>query len=430
MILDEYKNDMRIQNKRFFQNNIDYRSKLQSMAKQQKHINEINKERPFYIFNIDHHLGFNNKVVFNMKVTEIDNTTFFMKSQLRNQKKYTVDLEVSVLEITKIQQIVIDFCKTQKISFSDEVSLTNYVYVMVEGYRIQVEAKKLILEIQNLKTDELLQECQQNNVFIFSDFKPGSKPPESSQNLDIFHKYIDKKKKEIENKIFEKLKYKNPPFRVFERFMLYEDIKAKLYCNLTNSIKLVKQESERIIKRYRKLEFYIEELAFGKKEQVKLKRKQKHATVDILLKKQRQLNTNYGVMMKRASSNLRNSKFDFGNYRMTSTVYVDTSPGKDFGRASGELTRKNKNTPSPDKAANIPRKSGFFTLDGSVMNDKRTILTRVQSSIENQVDQSSRFNVMFIGGQMTTGQNTVDNRYDSIGMDLGKGAKPKGFIVS
>jgi hypothetical protein len=55
--------------------------------------------------------------------------------------------------------------------------------------------------------------------------------------------------------------------------MLYEDIKAKLYCNLTNSIKLVKQESERIIKRYRKLEFYIEELAFGKKEQVKLKRK-------------------------------------------------------------------------------------------------------------------------------------------------------------
>ena len=62
---------------------------------------------------------------------------------------------------------------------------------------------------------------------------------------------------------------------------------------------------------------------------------------------------------------------------MTSTVYVDTSPGKDFGRASGDLTKKNKFTPSPEKGMALPRKSGVFPLDGSVMNDKKSILARV-----------------------------------------------------
>ncbi len=79
-ILEEYKRDLKIQNKKVFQSNLDYRSKLQAMARLQKSIGEKNRERPFFIFIIDHKLGKNNYVVFNMKITEIEDNTFFVKS--------------------------------------------------------------------------------------------------------------------------------------------------------------------------------------------------------------------------------------------------------------------------------------------------------------------------------------------------------------
>lgn len=43
----------------------------------------------------------------------------------------------------------------------------------------------------------------------------------------------------------------------------------KLYTNLHNAVKLVLQEGERIIKNYKRLEFYIEELSYGRKHNYK-----------------------------------------------------------------------------------------------------------------------------------------------------------------
>lgn len=63
----------------------------------------------------------------------------------------------------------------------------------------------------------------------------------------------------------------------------------KLYANLHRAIKIVLDEGERVIKAYNRLDFYVEEIAFGKKKLLQQKNKKRNLTVDILLKKQKTL---------------------------------------------------------------------------------------------------------------------------------------------
>ena len=97
------------------------------------------------------------------------------------------------------------------------------------------------------------------------------------------------KKQELELLIFKKLKYKQAPYRIFPRIDRYGDIKNRLYANLNRAINIAIDEGERIIKAYRKLDFYIEEIAFGKKRNFQISNQKRNLTVDILMKKQRKV---------------------------------------------------------------------------------------------------------------------------------------------
>lgn len=60
---------------------------------------------------------------------------------------------------------------------------------------------------------------------------------------------------------------RNLPHHIFSRQDTVDGIRQKLFSNLEAALDIVLSESERIIKRYRRLEFYIEELSFGKKKE-------------------------------------------------------------------------------------------------------------------------------------------------------------------
>lgn len=119
------------------------------------------------------------------------------------------------------------------------------------------------------------------------------------------------------------MKYRNLPHRIFPRYNIYDDIKMKLYANLHNSIELVLSESERIIKRYKRIEFYIEELAFGRKKEYRKNRKGRNITVDILMQKQKELMPKMYQNQNKRPSTLQNrgQTFDYHtHYRVTTTL--------------------------------------------------------------------------------------------------------------
>ena len=86
------------------------------------------------------------------------------------------------------------------------------------------------------------------------------------ENLEIYLGFVEEKEAKIVENIYKKFKYQGMPYRLYPRNDFYEDIKNKLYSNLHYAVKLVKEEGTRIIKRYRRLEYYIEELSFGRRD--------------------------------------------------------------------------------------------------------------------------------------------------------------------
>ena len=82
----------------------------------------------------------------------------------------------------------------------------------------------------------------------------------------------------------------------------------KLYANLHNSVELVLDEGYRIIKRYKKLDFYIEKIAFDKKKLITKNNKQKNTGLKILQDKQRELMPN----MQNQKRHYSNQKAMFG----------------------------------------------------------------------------------------------------------------------
>lgn len=167
-MLEEYKKDLKIRSKKAFTMNFDYKTKMQAIKDLGKKDQELGKDRAYFIINIEHQFIRNVLVIFHLKITEMAaehgaNQMILLKGANANQKKYTVDLELNVLE-KNIEEVVKDFCVKQKIHMSDEISLSNYIYSIVEAQRIAIESKKLILEIQNFKVDDILNEMKDKNL--------------------------------------------------------------------------------------------------------------------------------------------------------------------------------------------------------------------------------------------------------------------------
>ncbi len=80
MILDEYKKQIVKQNKRIFTPNFDYKAKLQAVMKLEKHTIALNKERPYYIINLDHDFHKNAMVEFHLKVAKLEELDIMVKS--------------------------------------------------------------------------------------------------------------------------------------------------------------------------------------------------------------------------------------------------------------------------------------------------------------------------------------------------------------
>lgn len=84
----------------------------------------------------------------------------------------------------------------------------------------------------------------------------------------IFQKHVKDKKFKLHKQIYKEIQIRNLPHYIFDRQDTVDGIRQKLFSNLEIAADLVLTESERIIKRYKKLDFYIEELAFGKKREM------------------------------------------------------------------------------------------------------------------------------------------------------------------
>eukprot|EP00347_Sterkiella_histriomuscorum_P000943 403373932 len=423
IVIEDYRRELKIQNKKVFQPNFDYRVKLQALAKLQKQIVAQNTGRDYFIFNIDHEYYSQDRTVeFHMKIAKIENNEVFFKSQMQNTNRYTVDLELSIYD-EKIKDKIAKFCKEQKINYTDETSLVNYAFVIVEAQRIAIEAKVLILEIQKIKTDELLLDFHRKGLFKQAEQKrkPKHQPQKVDwkQNYDKFEKHILDKQEALQTKIYQKMKYKNLPHRIFPRYQTYEDIKMRLYTNLNNSIKLVLEESQKILKRYTRIDVYLDCIAFGRKHEHKLGRKQRNMTVDILMQKQRDLQGQLanGQQGKRPSNAMynrdRGNTFDYYNHYRVTTVGQENTPD----RSSAELIKKQGqflNTPSPDKmlgrmASNDSNLNIHNNLRAS--DKKRSFMNNLQSSAEN-LNMSSR--MVFKespDGKGMMGQNGPDKRY-------------------
>lgn len=67
-MLSNYKYEVKLINKLAFAANIDYRAKLQALSKFQHKEAAKNKDRKFYIYNIDHDIIKGNKVEFHLKI--------------------------------------------------------------------------------------------------------------------------------------------------------------------------------------------------------------------------------------------------------------------------------------------------------------------------------------------------------------------------
>lgn len=75
-------------------------------------------------------------------------------------------------------------------------------------------------------------------------------------------------------------------------------MKIKLYENLERAIRVIKGEGERVIKHYSDIDYYINKIGFGRKKDLNKAKKSKNITVDILKKKQQNLNSGKGREVK------------------------------------------------------------------------------------------------------------------------------------
>ena len=66
-----------------------------------------------------------------------------------------------------------------------------------------------------------------------------------------------------------KLRYRPQKFRIYEREPIYDEIKIKLILNLKKADELVSKESKKIFLYYKDIEFYLENIAFGKKREIR-----------------------------------------------------------------------------------------------------------------------------------------------------------------
>ncbi|CDW83657.1 UNKNOWN [Stylonychia lemnae] len=417
LVVDQYKLGLKevSHNKKVLTQNYEYRAKLDAFKRLAKQIQTENNDRNYFIIHIEHEYQSQTAVDFHMKTVKLMPNEILLKSQLVGSNTYTVDLEIGINE-TKIKDKVARFCKTQKISTSDEASLTNYVLVTVEAQRMAVEAKKLILEIQNFKTDDMLQEFHGQKLHLINSGQAGRSNSKKSQNevtndaqapkdyeiiFEKFKKYVDSKKEMLITKIYNRMKAKALPQRIFQRHQTYEDIRMKLYSNLYSSVELVLNEGYRIIKRYRKLDFYLEKLAFDRKKEVTKNNKQKNMALKILMQKQKDLAPNF-QNQRRPQSNLRGgTTLDFyNNYNRISNT-LDGSPDKQ----SINNIKSYQNTPSPDKLQ--AKKSIIYQNESTlIFEDRQKGELKKMMNMQNSMELDMSTKMVVPGGITAMGYSS------------------------